>query len=163
LTEVLRFDLNADTPLNQMVLKSEQQARLAISISDSQLGDGRAIGFLCPCPGVIGLCAPFTFPFVGMSGNLYLMRLLPRASDYVTAGLVHGPPEDVDPLANMEESIPCATNLSMAWQPVWEEFSIGRSHDRMQLPCNGASEEESGQADNEIPALNVDLDAVQRF
>jgi hypothetical protein len=43
---------------------------------------------------------------------------------------------------------------------VWEEFSIGRSHDRMHLPCDGESEYEPGRADNEIAAMNVDLDSV---
>jgi hypothetical protein len=48
----------------------------------------------------------------------------------------------------------------MALQLVWEEFSIGRSHGRMHLPCNGKSEEESGQTDNEIAAVNMDLESV---
>jgi hypothetical protein len=88
------------------------------------------------------------------------MHLRPRASGYATAGLVYGPPEDIDPLVNMEQSIPCITHLSLGLQPMWAEFSIGRSHGRMQLPCDGESEEESRQADSEITAVNVDSDSV---
>jgi hypothetical protein len=45
-------------------------------------------------------------------------------------------------------------------QPVWEEFSMSRSCGMMQLPCDGESEEEQGQVDSEIAAVNVDLDSV---
>jgi hypothetical protein len=74
--------------------------------------------------------------------------------------MVDGPPEDVNPLVNMEENIPCIAHSSMALQPVWEEFSIGRSDARMQLPCDGESEGKSGQDDNEVAAANLDLDSI---
>jgi hypothetical protein len=48
----------------------------------------------------------------------------------------------------------------MALQLVWEEFSINQSHGRMHLPCNGKSGEESGQTDNEIAVVNMDLESV---
>jgi hypothetical protein len=60
----------------------------------------------------------------------------------------------------MEDSIPCIAHVSVAGQPVWEEFSIGRSHGGMQVPCDGESEEQSRQVDKEIAAGNVDLNSV---
>jgi hypothetical protein len=82
----------------------------------------------------------------------------PQGQCCFTAGLVYSPPKDINPFANIEENIPCMTHLSVALQPVWEEFSIGRSHGGMRLPCDGESEQGSGQADNEIAAVNMDLD-----
>jgi hypothetical protein len=154
------FDLNADPTLNQVALESEQQTSPDVSIPDSQLGDERTLGSLCAHPSVIGLCRPFILPFGSMSGSLHLMRLHPGASGSVTAGLVYGPPDDIDSLVNMEESIPSVAHLSMGLQPVREEFSIGRYHSRMRLRRHGKSEEEPGQADNEITAVNVDLDSI---
>jgi hypothetical protein len=80
-------------------------------IPDSKLGDGRAIASLYASPAIIGLSAPFTFPFGSNSDSLWVMRLRPRASGYVTVELVYGQPEETDPLVNMEESIPCIAHL----------------------------------------------------
>jgi hypothetical protein len=100
-----------------VALKSEQQTGLAFSIPDSQLGDGRAIGSLCAYLAVIRLFMPFPFLFRNMPDSLCLMRLRPMVSGYVTAGLAYGPPEDINYLINMEESIPCIGHLSVALQP----------------------------------------------
>jgi hypothetical protein len=101
-----------------VALESEQQVGLVIFIPDFQSGDGRAIRSLCAYPAVIGLCTPFTFPSGNMSDSLRLMYLRPRASGCITTGLACRPPGDVDPLVNIEESIPCMAHLSMVLQAV---------------------------------------------
>jgi hypothetical protein len=117
--------LNAGISLNQVTMKSKSQTGHAISILDSQLGDAHTIDSLCADPGVIGLYTPFTFPSGSMSDSVCLIHLRPRASGYITVGLVYGPHEDINPLLNLKESILCIAHLLMALLSVWEEFSIG--------------------------------------
>jgi hypothetical protein len=128
-----------------VILKSEQQTQFAVFIPASQLSDGRVIRSFRAYPTVIGLCIPFTFPFGSMSDSLCLMRLHRRVSGHVTAGLVHGPPKEIDPLVNMDQNIPCILRLSIPLGLVWEEFSIGPISWH---PGKGKSEEKSGQVDS---------------
>jgi hypothetical protein len=130
------FDLNANTSLSQVALKSEQQIGLAIFILDSQSGDGWAIGSLCAHRAVIGLCTPLTFHSSGCLAACTGCALT-RVRVATSLQTVDSPPEEIDALVNMKESITCVTHLSMTLQPVWEESSLANLMACCSSPATG--------------------------
>jgi hypothetical protein len=105
----------------------------------------------------LSLNCPRRFALGSMSDSLCLARLRPRASGYATAELVHGPPEDIDTLVNMEEGMyrsfvsgsAAGVGRIFPWPISWENA----------IHCDGESEEESGRVDNEIAVAFVDLES----